>query len=120
MYAIATERELENLLKEYQILVLDFWAPWCPPCKPFGKVLEAASERHPGVAFSRINTNEEEEISASFGVSTLPMLVVIRDGVMVARREGYLDDTQLDELLRQVSDLDMDSIRAEAKPSAAV
>ena len=119
MYDISKEAELEGLMKKNDIIVLDFWAPWCPPCKAFAEVLEAVSERFPHVAFSRVNTNEEEELSPPFDVSTIPMLVVIRDRVMVASQQGYLDEAKLQELLRQVQELDMESVRAGAESQAA-
>ena len=115
MYDISKEVELEQLMKEHDVIVLDFWAPWCPPCKAFGEVLESVSEQFPHVAFSRVNTNEEEELSPPFDVSTIPMLVVIRDRVMVASQQGYLDEAKLQELLRQVEELDMESVRAGAE-----
>ena len=115
MHDISTEVELEGLMKENDIIVLDFWAPWCPPCKAFAKVLESVSERFPDTAFSRVNTNEEEELSAPFDVTTIPMLVVLRDRVMVASQQGYLDEAQLQELLRQVGELDMESVRVGAE-----
>ena len=119
MYDISKEAELEGLMKKNDIIVLDFWAPWCPPCKAFAEVLESVSEQFPHVAFSRVNTNEEEELSPPFDVSTIPMLVVVRDRVMVASQQGYLDEAKLQELLRQVEELDMESVRAGAESQAA-
>ena len=118
MYDISKEVELEGLMKENDVIVLDFWAPWCPPCKAFAEVLESVSEEFPHVAFSRVNTNEEEELSAPFDVTTIPMLVVIRDRVMVASQQGYLDEAKLQGLLRQVEELDMESVRAGAESQA--
>lgn len=118
MHDISKEAELEELMEDHDIIVLDFWAPWCPPCKAFAEVLESVSGRFPHVAFSRVNTNEKEELSPPFDVSTIPMLVVIRDRVMVASQPGYLEETQLQELLRQVEGLDMESVRAGAESGA--
>ena len=119
MHDISKEADLEGLMKENDIIVLDFWAPWCPPCKAFAEVLESVSEQFPHVAFSRVNTNEEEELSPPFDVSTIPMLVVVRDRVVVASQQGYLDEAKLQELLRQVQELDMESVRAGAESQAA-
>ena len=115
MHDISKEAELEGLMKENDIIVLDFWAPWCPPCKAFAEVLESVSKRFSNVAFSRVNINEEEELSPSFDISTIPVLVVIRDRVMVASQPGYLEESKLQELLRQVEELDMESVRAGAE-----
>jgi thioredoxin 1 len=119
MYDISTELELEERMQEHDVIVLDFWAPWCPPCKAFGEVLESVSERHPHISFCRVNTNEKEEISAPFDVGTIPTLIVIRERVMVASQQGYLDEDKLNELLRQVEGLDMDSVRAGAEQATA-
>ena len=118
MHDISKEAELEGLMKENDIIVLDFWAPWCPPCKAFAEVLESVSKRFPNVAFSRVNINEEEELSPSFDISTIPVLVVIRDRVLVASQPGYLEEAKLQELLRQVEGLDMESVRAGAESEA--
>ena len=115
MYDISKEVELQRLMEENDVIVLDFWAPWCPPCKAFAEVLESVAERFPKAAFCRVNTNEDEELSAPFDISMIPMVVVIRDRVMVASQKGYLDEPKLQELLRQVEELDMESVRAEAE-----
>jgi thioredoxin 1 len=112
---MTTQAELEGVLETHDLLVVDFWAPWCPPCKAFAPLFEAAAERHPDAAFCRVNTKEEEELSGPFDVDHIPTLVVIRDRVMVASQPGYLEADQLDDLLRQVRELDMDAIRGDSE-----
>lgn len=115
VFDISTEEELSKLLLERDILLLDFWAPWCPPCKEFKPVFEGAAERHPDVAFCRVNTQSDERLSEAFDVEHIPTLVVLRDRVMLAAQPGYLSHDQLDDLLRQVREVDMEGVLQEAE-----
>jgi thioredoxin 1 len=108
-----SEDDLESALADRETAVLDFWAPWCPPCKEFAPVFEAASERHADMAFCRINTQEAEGLAAAFDVEHIPTLVVIRQRIMLASQPGYLSEDALDDLLKQVRELDMDALREE-------
>jgi len=114
---IATESDLAKALEKADTVIIDFWSPVCPPCKAFAPVFEAASHRHPEVAFCRVNTREDEELSGAFEVEHIPTLVVIRDRVLVASQPGYLQGELLDDLIGQVAALDMDSLTdAKAEP----
>lgn len=115
---IRTEEELDALLGRADTLIIDFWAPWCPPCKVFAPIFREASDRHPDVAFCRIDTQDDSGLSDAFGVSHIPTLVVVRDRVMVASQEGYLKEAQLDDLLRQVAELDMAGVMEEEEEEA--
>jgi thioredoxin-like negative regulator of GroEL len=107
---ITTESDLAEILEEADTVILDFWSPLCPPCKAFAPVFEEAAVRNPDVAFCKVNTREEEELSGAFDVEHIPALVVIRDRVLVASQPGYLRGEQLDDLLGQVAALDMNSL----------
>ncbi len=119
VFDIATEEELSSLVDEREILLLDFWAPWCPPCKEFKPVFEAAARRHPDVAFCRVNTQSDEVLSDAFEVENIPTLVVIRERVMLAAQPGYLTEAQLDDLIRQVREVDMESVLRQVEDAEA-
>ena len=108
---LSTESDLVPVLEKAETLLIDFWSPLCPPCKAFAPVFEAAAARHPSVAFCKVNTREKEELSAAFDVEHIPTLVAIRERVMVASQPGYLSGDQIDELLRQVRELDMEALQ---------
>ncbi len=97
---------------ENGIVVIDFWASWCGPCLRFAPVFEKVSERHPDVVFAKVDTDAEEQLSAQYQVSSIPTLVVYRDGIPVFGQPGALPEPALEDILRQVRELDMDDVRA--------
>ncbi len=117
VYELASESDLVPVLEEADTLLVDFWSPACAPCKAFAPVFESAAERHPSVAFCKVNTMEKEELSGAFDVEHVPTLVAIRDRVIVASQPGYLSGDQIDELLRQVRELDMAAIQSDGGDS---
>ncbi|HIT75840.1 MAG TPA: thioredoxin family protein [Candidatus Avipropionibacterium avicola] len=106
-----TRDSLESTLATEGIVVLDFGARWCRPCHLFSAVIDRAAERHRDVVFASVDTDAEQELAAAFGVTSLPTVVVFRDGVMVFSGAGSLTGRGLTELIASVRDLDMAAVR---------
>jgi thioredoxin 1 len=94
------------------LVLVDFWADWCGPCKMFGPIFEKASEQHPGAVFGKVDTEAEPEVAATFQISSIPTLMIIRDNIVLFSQPGALPEAALEELITKAEGLDMDEVRA--------
>ncbi len=114
-----TQQNIDETINNNDIVVIDFWAPWCGPCKAFKPVFEEASERHTNITFAACNTEEQVELASSFRIQSIPTLVVFREGIGIFGQPGMLPAEALDELVEKVRALDMAEVRAEVEKQQA-
>jgi thioredoxin len=107
----ATKDNFNELVEKNGIVMVDFWAEWCGPCKRFAPVFEAASDKHTDVVFAKVDTEDQQELAGAFGIRSIPTLMVFRDQVLLFEQAGSLPGSALDEILEQVKKLDMDEVK---------
>ena len=101
------------------IVLIDFWAAWCGPCRMFAPVFEEASNRHPDVVFAKVDTDAEQNLAAGFQIQSIPTLAVLRDGILLGSQPGVMPPEVIDDIIRQVKELDMDAVRREIEAELA-
>jgi thioredoxin 1 len=105
-----TTDNFEPTITDNDIVLLDFWASWCGPCRMFGPVFEHASEKNPDLVFGKVDTEDQQELAAAFGIMSIPTLAIFREKVLVFSQPGALPAEALDGLIEQVRALDMDEV----------
>ena len=108
-----TKENFEQVVTANPMVVVDFWAPWCGPCKGFAPVFEGASEQHQDVVFAKVNTDVEQEIAGAFGIRSIPTLMVFREKVLLFQQAGALPASALEQVLEQAKALDMSQVHKE-------
>ncbi|MFH7334529.1 thioredoxin family protein [Streptomyces sp. KHY 26] len=108
-----TKENFDEVVSNNDFVLIDFWADWCPPCRMFGPIFEAAAERHPDLVFGKIDTMAQPELARAFAVQSIPTLAIIRDKVALFSQPGALPENALEDLIAQSRKVDMDAVRKE-------
>ncbi len=109
---VITQQNFESVVDKDGIVLIDWWAPWCGPCKTFAPTYESVAAKHPDITFGKVNTEDEQGLAQAFDIRSIPTLMILRDKVMLFSQAGAMPEPALEDLIRQVRTLDMEQVRA--------
>lgn len=108
-----TKANFQDVVGKNAFVIIDFWAPWCGPCRNFAPIYEAAAEQHADIVFGKVNTEEEQELAAYFQIRSIPTLMIFRDQIIIFSQPGMLPAGAFGDLIGRARELDMDEVRKE-------
>jgi thioredoxin 1 len=106
-----TQENFNETIENNDIVIVDFWAPWCGPCRNFAPIFEASSEKHSNIVFAKINTDEERDLGTQFQIRSIPTLMIFKEQVIIFSQAGSLPEAALEEVIEKAQELDMDVVR---------
>lgn len=109
----------EATITDNDIVIVDFWAPWCGPCKSFSPIYEKLSDKHEDIVFAKINTEDQQELGASFNIRSIPTLMIFCEQIVIFSQAGALPESAMEEIIAKVRELDMDMVRADIEKQQA-
>ncbi len=114
-----TDTNFNETIEKNDIIIIDFWAPWCGPCKSFGPVYEKVSNEYPEIVFGKVNTEEQQALAGHFQIRSIPTTVILKENIAVFQQAGVIPEEGLKDIIKQVEELDMDMVRKELEKQQA-
>ncbi len=114
-----TDTNFNETIEKNDIVIIDFWAPWCGPCKSFGPVYEKVSNEYPEIVFGKVNTEEQQALAGHFQIRSIPTTVILKENIAVFQQAGVIPEEGLKDIIKQVEELDMDMVRKELEKQEA-